>query len=221
MLTTGVLDPAATAWLASGSPDTGLETDHHGPCARCLRPSALTKSQRVISTQFTAYDTWADAAGRGLCPACTWVYRDKTLRARPHLVTREPVGLSELTLPQLRAHLSGPLNTNEAVSAPLRAGRRHVLPTAMWGRVGVDGTPLPWTRSDAALLDVVEQLRGWGFSWLAFTGHAPPWAPLSRLAPAQQAQALADWAQLAPWRDPTRSLWLRLALLATTPEADT
>lgn len=221
MLTTGTLDPAAAAWLAAGSPDTGLETDHQGSCARCLRPSALIKSHRVISAQFTAYDTWADAAGRGLCPACTWVYREKILRARPHLVTRDQPCLTELTLPQLRAHLSRPLNTGEAVSAPLRAGRRHVLPTATWGRVCVDGTPIPWTWSDAGLLDVVDRLRGWGFSWRAFTDHAPPWSPLSRLAPAQQAQALADWAHLAPWREPTRSLWLRVALLATSLQVDT
>lgn len=214
---TQVADPTTAAWLAAGPPGAGIDPDHEGECARCRRHGALVKSHRVVSTQFTGYDTWSRPDGRGLCPSCTWVYREKRLRARPHLITREPSSLIELTLPQLRAHLSAPLNADQALSAPLRAGRRHVLPTATWGRVCVDGTPIPWTPTDAALIEVVERLRGRGISWRAFSDPTPPWAPLSRLPGEDQAKTLSDWQELAPWRDPTRALWLRLALLATTP----
>lgn len=218
---TGLSDPALAAWLAAGGPGAGLDPDHDGECARCRRHDDLIRSHRVVSTQFTGYDTWSRPDGRGLCQPCTWVYREKRLRARPHLISRDQPGLVELTLPQLRTHLSAPLNTGQALSAPLRAGRRHVLPTAAWGRACVDGTPIPWTWTDVALLEVVERLRGRGISWRAFSDPTPPWAPLSRLPGGEQAETLADWQELAPWRDPTRALWLRLALLATSSVTST
>lgn len=216
------MDPVEAAWRGAGEPVPGVDLDQDGPCARCSRSGAAARADRVVSAKFTGHDSWQRPDGRVLCPPCTWSYRERVLRDRPHLISHSPAHLVQLSLPELCERLRrGPLNADEAITAPLRAARRHVLPTAVWGQVCVDGTPIPWTSHDVQLLEVVARLRGLGFSYRALPLPGPPWPVLSTLEPREQARVLADWRTLSPWREPSRSLWLRLALLATTGEGNT
>ena len=218
----GLVDVVEAAWRGTGAPSPGIDLDQQGPCARCSRSGAAARVDRVVSAKFTGADSWQRPDGRVLCPPCAWSYRERALRDRPHLVEVAPARLVQLSLPELSERLrQGPLNAGEAITAPLRAARRHVLPTAAWGQVCVDGTPVPWTSRDAQLLEVVARLRGLGFSYRALPLPGPPWPVLSALEPAEQARVLADWRTLSSWREPSRSLWLRLALLATTSEGTT
>lgn len=213
------MDVVEAAWRGAGAPSPDVDLDQEGHCARCSRSAAAARVDRVVSAKFTGTDSWQRPDGRALCSPCAWSYRERALRDRPHLVNASPARLVQLSLPELSERLRhGPLNADEAITAPLRAARRHVLPTAAWGHVCVDGTPVPWTSHDAQLLEVVARLRSLGFSYRALPLPGPPWAVLSTLEPVAQARVLDDWRTLSPWREPSRSLWLRLALLATTNE---
>lgn len=187
-------------------------------CARCACAAATIKVGDVVSRKFTAWDNWADPASPRLCLACAWAYRTTQLRAGTFLVTRPPRGPScqPLTPPDLlEVLLEGPVPSDCLISLPLRAGRRHVLPTARFGQVCLDGTNLSWSTGDARRLHLVAQLRSEGVPWTAFTDPAPPWRALRRSS--DPSQMLHSWEELAAWRE--SGLWLQAALAATHPSA--
>lgn len=194
-------------------------TDQQVPgsdCARCACAAATTKVSEVVSRKFTAWDTWADPASPRLCSACTWGYRTTQLRAETFLVTRPPrgPGCQPLTPPDLlEVLLEGPVPSDCLISLPLRAGRRHVLPTARFGQVCLDGTNLSWSTGDARRLQLVAHLRSEGVPWTAFTEPAPPWRALRQCNDPNQ--MLHSWDELAAWRQ--SGLWLQTALAATHP----
>jgi hypothetical protein len=166
-----------------------------------------------VSSSFTAFDQWCDPQGHGLCPACTWLYRDRQLRTRPHLVTRNPPTMTWLDPVTFAAQLTLPVTPVVAISVPTRPGRKHVLPAAQWGRVTLDDVPLPWGAADVTRLRILRELRTRGATARELAQQTPPWRHLHRANPRERAHLMQHWSALEPWR--TRPTWLRLALLAT------
>ena len=184
-----------------------------GTCARCASPSSeLTTTRTVVSKTFTGFDGWTDPSGRGLCPPCTWAYRTPALRQVPHEITTHPT-FQALTRPLLLAVLSHPLPTTTAVVVPLRPGRKHLLPTAQWGRVTTDDATLTWTTDDATRLAAMATLRTQGFGPRMLLAPAPAWLVLTKLNPRQRMLTQQHWAQLAPWR--RARPWFDLAIHAS------
>jgi hypothetical protein len=151
---------------------------------------------------------------------CSWGYATAGLRAGAHLITRTPAMVQALTRDQARAALTSALAADQALVVPLRPGRKHVLPDAVWGRVSVDDAHLPWGEHDAALLQLVIDLRGKGFGSRMLAEPAPPYPVLQTLPRADWQPVLQAWEQLTPWRVPD-SPWLPLALHVTLPISDT
>lgn len=206
------------AWLGTGAPTTGTNADE-GPCARCGLAGELVPTRSVISKSFTSFDGWSDPAGPGLCPACTWGHSSAALRSVPHLVTREPTALRKLTKQEAGTLLrAGDLGPGRALVVPLRPGRKHVLPTAIWGRVSIDDIHLPWRAQDAELLTLILELRADGFGTRMLSEPAPPFRVLQAIPSVKWQRILHIWDQLAPWRAPDNP-WLPLALHLTTPTA--
>jgi len=204
------------AWVGTGSPAAPGATS--GPCARCGREDdGLVPTRHVISKQFTGFDGWADPSGCGLCAVCAWGYSTASLRSATHLVTRSPASMRQLSRVEVAGLLhSGTLETDLALVVPLRPGRKHILPSAVWGRVNVDDAQLSWTARDAGLLQLIARLRELGFGSRMLTAAAPPFPVMNRLDRSCWAEVLAAWGQLGPWRAPDNP-WLTLALHVTTP----
>ncbi|WP_051992197.1 hypothetical protein [Mobilicoccus pelagius] len=91
-----------------------------------------------------------------------------------------------------------------ALTVP-RTGRKHLLPSAMWGRIFFDDVAIPWSSADAHRLRVVERLRAAGASEADLRRPSPLW-PLLRSAGGAHTQVLSAWPLLDPWRD--RLPWL-------------
>lgn len=210
------MDVLTAAWTAAGG-ILLLEPSLAGLCARCATNSALVPVLAVVSKVFTAYDGWVDPAGCGLCPACTWGYRHPPLRAIAHEVIRNPPQLRPVNALEVGQLLDHPADPHTAIVVPLLPGRKHLLPTAQWGRITVDDVHLPWTASDVARLAVMRDLRAAGFGSHMLTHPAPTWAVLRRLPPNRRPDVQADWARLEPWR--RRRPWLALAVHVTAPPA--
>ncbi|GAA5033191.1 hypothetical protein GCM10023317_84890 [Actinopolymorpha pittospori] len=205
------------AWIGTGAPPATSTTT--GTCARCAAFGDLVPARLRISKQFTGFDGWANSAGRGLCQACAWAYSTPALRSVPHLVTRDPATMQQLARGEADVLLrSGALGSDLALVVPLRPGRKHILPTACWGRVSIDDAQLPWSDQDAERLRVLVTLRGLGFGSRMLEEPAPPFRVMKTLRPAQWSWALQGWEQLAFWRAPDNP-WLPLALHVTTPTA--
>lgn len=200
------------AWRASGSP-RGSQLAAVGRCGRCLGVDTLTPTGQVVSENFTGFDSWRGSPRDGLCPACAWGYRTPALRAAAFRVTADPPQLQLLPIEDLAAALARQVGAEEAISVPLRAGRKHVLPEARWGQVCVDGTNLPWSSDDVLILAIVLRLRKGGIPGPALRSPAPPWNTMRSLESAGRSELLEDWERLAPWRD--RPAWMDLAVLAT------
>lgn len=210
------MDVVVAAWRGAGSP-AGAGSDA-GVCARCRLPAVLVATAVVVSKNFTGYDGWAAPGRGGLCPACTWAYTEPALRAQAHVVHREGPHLIALQRPGLaEALLHGAMTAGCALVVPLRPGRKHVLTTAVWGRVATEGGAMPWRAGDAARLAVVARLRAAGFGPRMIRQVAPAYPVLSALPAGSVGAVLADWAALAPWRG--GGAWLELALHATIVEA--
>lgn len=207
----------AAAWVGVGAP-VSQAASGGGVCARCSASTReLVAVAAVVSRSFTGYDRWADPTGRGLCGACTWGYSTTALRALPHLVRRNPAELSLCSRAQVVEVLkAGSLAAGVALVVPLRPGRKHLLPDAVWGRVAVDDAHLSWSGADADRLAVVQRLRRLGFGSRMLTAPAPPFALLERLPRAQWSEVMAAWARLELWRTAV-SPWLSLALHVTVP----
>lgn len=207
-----MVDVVTAGWIGAKGP-LPPDLSERGRCARCGEAGQLAKVSSVVSKNFTAFDGWRQPAGRGLCPACSWGYRTHGLRQHAHLITHAPATLRCLTLLELGQVLTRPLNLQSALVVPLRAGRRHLVPDAAWGRVTLEGTTLPWSRADVGRLDVMRELRAVGFTRRSFTEPAPPFQVLRRLPSTTWPDVVIKWSELQPWRD--RDLWLRLGLVAT------
>ncbi len=186
-------------------------------CARCTGIGPLVPVRSVVSKVFTGFDDWANPRGAGLCAVCAWGFSDKRLRAGPYMVTMSPATLTLLDRTGAGDRLvQGALRADHCLVVPLRPGRKHLLPTAAWGRVVVDDAHLPWSGRDAELLSLVVQLRGLGFGSRMIAEPAPPFSVLRSVESARWAWVLDAWSQLAEWRAPP-SPWLALALHVSTP----
>ncbi len=206
------------AWIGAGAPPPPTAPRRSGSCARCAAAGAdLIPVQAAISKTFTAFDGWSEPRGTGLCGACAWAYSTPDLRAAAHVVTRDPVALQRVGRSEVRdLLLAGAVAADVAVVVPLRPGRKHVLPTATWGRVTVDDAQLPWADTDAHRLSTVNELRTRGFGSRMLAGPAPPFRVLCSLPRDLWQPTMRAWDELAPWRT-TDNPWLPLALHVTTP----
>lgn len=203
------------AWIGSGSPKLGADCGQ-GTCARCGQEDALVPVATAISKAFTGFDGWRDVTGSGLCPACAWGHSTVALRSSAHAVRRNPPRLAAQTRSQVaEVLLAGALEADVAMVVPLRAGRKHVLPAANWGRVNVDDAQLAWTAQEARLLAMVVELRRAGFGTRMLREPAPPFPALSKLPRHRWGPVLDAWDQLVGWRSPDNP-WLALALHVTT-----
>ena len=206
------------AWSGSGAPASSASGGlGPGRCARCGTEANLTPTRAAISKSFTGFDDWADPSGRGLCAGCAWGYSTPALRAVPHLITQSPAGMHLLSRSETGRLLgAGPLAVDRALVVPLRPGRKHILPTAAWGRVSVDDAQLAWTEREVRLLGVVVRLRELGFGSRMLAEPAAPYSVLSGLPAEARAEVMDDWALLDAWRVPAGP-WLPLAVHLTTP----
>lgn len=207
------MDPVYAAWTAAGTPRPADISTAPGHCARCGATGPIVATSRVVTSDFSGFDGWQQPTAGGLCAACTWCYRHASLRMHPHLVHRSPAQLSALTRSQLRDQLRHPLSPDLALAVPLRAGRKHVLPNAEWGRLTIDDVHVPWVKADAARLDTVERLRRDGVTTTQLAQAAPPYKLIAAASPDDAKGYREAWSQLLPWRQ--RPLWMQLATLAT------
>lgn len=211
----GVSDVVDAAWVAAGRPmleAAGVLTEADGPCARCARGGPLAPVRQVVSRSFTAASDWVHPTGAGLCARCTWAYREPALRRCPHHLTRSPARSRPLAADQLLEVLAHPLRPDETITVP-QGGRKHLLPSASWGRIALDDAQIPWGSADAARLQTVAALRAAGTGEADLRQPTPPWPLLRRHPAGSRADLIATWSTLDPWR--TRTLWLDLALIAT------
>lgn len=206
------MDVAAAAWRASGSPASNPDGPA-GLCARCgWGRGPRVRVADVVSRSFAAFDTWRLPGEYGLCAGCSWAYRTPALRQSCYLVTATPT-IRPLSTSDLLHTLEEPLSAASTVLVPVRPGRKHVLPTARWGRISADDVTISWTAADVSRLQTMRLLRSWGFGAHQLVAAAPPWHVVRTLAPADRMRALAHWPELDPWR--SRPPWLEVATRAT------
>lgn len=205
----------ATAWQATGSPTPHEHSSSHGTCSRCGQQTTEgTPVRAVISPQFTAFDSWVNPRGAVLCPSCTWSYTTPQLRSMAHVLTQRPGALSAISAGELCSELlTGPLMPTRAVIVPLRPRRKHLIQEAAWGHVTVDDATVTWSALDAARLQAMHRLRGYGFTRAALESPAPPYPLLRTLPPSQWGAVQTDWDILRDWRS---SPWFALGLYLTT-----
>lgn len=204
-------DVVSVAWASLGQPAVDLAAvDVDGECARCGARREVVAAAQVVSRGFTGRSEWALPAGGQLCRGCAWAFRDPRAR-RPMVVDRASRRAEFLQGTGLRQVLASPICEQVAVTVP-RTGRKHLLPSATWGRIFVDEVAIPWSGRDAARLEILEQLRRLGASETDLRAPVPPW-PLLAEAGRDRAQILTAWHELAPWRE--RTPWLEVALVAT------
>jgi hypothetical protein len=210
--------PAATvlgvAWASSGSPSGAVASvGREGNCARCGLAGRLVAVRSVVSKVFTGFDDWVDPTAWGVCEACAWGHTTPALRSMPHLVERTG-RLRSLTRAETGHLLVDELGPGACLVVPLRAGRKHVLPGAVWGRVCVDDAHLPWTSREVRLLELVSWLRELGFGSRMLLEDAPAYGVFAKLDPALWGQVQEAWTQLAVWRR-SDGPWMALAVHVT------
>ena len=208
-------DVVSTAFATTGA----MVEPGDARCARCAADGvAATPTTAVVSRSFTGYDGWAAPAEAGLCGACAWMYRAGQWRSRMHVVRSAPTPTVAVVSPRgLQRLLSHPLPNDAAVVAPLRPGRKHVLPHAQWGTVAVDDGNLAWQEADVAALTAMNRLRLLGFGAAALSDPAPPWRALRGVPDTRWSSVLADWKFLE--RRHGFPMWWDLALRASAPSA--
>lgn len=204
------MDVLTAAWVGAGSPEVA-QGPGRGSCARCGQDRQLKATRAVVSKNFTGFDRWSDPRGGGLCSVCAWGYTAEGLREHPHLVLSGGT-LRRLSGAALHTLLGRPLNCGQAIIVPLRAGRQHLVPEALWGRVTMDHAALTWTGRDVERLAAVQRLLEAGFGSRMLEEPAPAYGVIRRLERTELEQVLADWAVVEPWR--RRPLWLGVAVRA-------
>ena len=206
-----VVEVVRAAWSASGRPRV-LCPARWGDCARCGELGVeLVATSTVVSRTFTGFDGWAQPSAWGLCMACCWAYRGTGLRTIG-LVTRRPRWRT-VTRRVAGEVLTAALPHDMALIIPLR-GRKHPLPSAVWGRVTVDDAQLSWTVRDADRLRVVQRLRSQGFGPRMLAAPSPPWPVLRGLPEEAWVSVLAGWESLAVWR--RNRPWFDVAMVVTS-----
>lgn len=198
-------DPAAAAWVAAGEPNVDAPAPVPGRCGRCGTDGPTVTSSRIVSEKFTGFDAWPFGSRR-LCVPCAWAYSSQQLTSAPALL----ISTTAVTEYPNRAHLTtvlttGALPTTQAAVLPT-ASRRHILPSAEWGHLAIDGLVIPWTAGAAEQLADLVWLRA-----IAGAVLPRPWAALTRAAPPPQllsaqpadlwARVLDVWSALQPWRN--------------------
>lgn len=205
------MDVLAAAWTAFGRPgEAGLPESR---CARCAVMREVAGPGQPVSGNFSSWDEWAQPGGK-VCVACSWGYREPALRRRPLLVSCAPPQAIYPDPRSLLSLLGEPLPATLALTVPMRPGRKHLLHSAEWGRIGTGDAVLSWSAADAERLGAVIQLRADGFTGRMLSAAVPAYAVMRSLSPAGQQRALADWSALRPWR--SRRPWLDLAVRATS-----
>ena len=192
-------DPAAAAWVAAGRPDVQAPPPVPGRCARCGADGPTVTSSRIVSERFTGFESWPYGTRR-LCVPCAWAYsRPPTtqlaLLITPNAVTEFSDGSA------LAATLSrGPLPDSHAAVLPT-ARRRHILATAEWGHLAIDGLVVRWDSTSAHRLAELTWLRtDVGATWRQLGDSAPPSRLLTRRPATDWSRIIAAWSQLQPWR---------------------
>lgn len=209
------MDVVRTAWQGSGAPQRATE-GLRGRCSRCGIEGRLTATREVISPTFTGYENWVHAGGPGLCEPCTWGYRTPALRTAITVVFRQPARCQQLDRASCLGLLQCAIPAGMALVVPLRPGRKHLLPIAQWGKVCTDTAVMAWTAREAALLQLVLELRRLGFGSHMISQPAVPFPMMQRLPAAVADWVMGVWPQLDPWRRPDGP-WLPLALHVSMP----
>ncbi|OIV39163.1 hypothetical protein BIV57_02105 [Mangrovactinospora gilvigrisea] len=213
------MDVLDAAWHAQGSPvPAGYRFTTRTNCARCGEHAATVDAHQVISGNWTGWDQWSTTTRARLCARCSWGYRDPVLRSGCYAITRAPATFTTLTYQNLGSLLAEPVGLDTCVVVPMRLMRKHLAPSARWGHVCVDDAALSWTSEDCTRLATMIKLRGWGFGSDMLSRPVPAYGPLSKLPPAQRAQAMALWADLMPWRQ--RMPWFEVGVRASMPVGD-
>ncbi|WP_394276127.1 hypothetical protein [Luteococcus sp.] len=171
---------------------------------------------QVVSRFYRGWDTWADATGSGVCPACVWGFRSPLLRSLPHWIHRAPHMLTPVRDTDLTDLLHRPLSNDESLVVPLHPSRRHLIHLAQWGCITTDDTTLVWDQTAADRFATYTQLRNLGIRDSHLTHPTPPWTALQDLTVNQIRLVLQLWPLLHPWR--TSPAWMRLAARTAHPE---
>lgn len=192
-------DPAAAAWAAAGRPAVQAPPPVPGRCARCGADGLTVTSTRIVSERFTGFESWPYGSRR-LCVPCAWAYSRPPKTQLAMLITSTTV-TEYRDGSALAATLStGPLPDTHAAVLPT-ALRRHVLATAEWGHLAIDGLVVPWDSMAAHRLAELIWLRtDLGATWSQLRDGAPPSRLLTRHPAADWSRILAAWSQLRPWR---------------------
>ena len=205
-------DPAAAAWAAAGRPDVQAAPPVPGRCARCGFDGPTVTSSRIVSERFTGFESWPYGTRR-LCVPCAWAYSRPPKTQLALLITSTTV-TEYRDGSALAATLSaGPLPDTQAVVLPT-ALRRHVLATAEWGHLAVDGLVVRWDRTSTHRLAELLWLRtDVGAIWPQLRDSAPPLELLTTQPAAEWPRILTAWSQLQPWRT-TPPLWHAARILS-------
>lgn len=189
-------DPAAAAWTAAGEPSAAAEVS--GRCGRCGFSGRAVPSRSVVSVKFTGFADWP-FGDEWLCPACAWAYsRPPAKQPALHITSAATVEFSD------RAALAGILRVgvlpaDEAVVLPTTR-HRHVLASAQWGHLAVDGLVIGWDDSSAARLESLIWLRTAGATWVQLQRPVPPLELLASQPGALWPRVLDEWSSLGRWR---------------------
>ncbi len=209
-----IATPALAAWLATHPGDTLTEPTPGRECARCATAAATAATTKILHRGFTSVDDWKAPTSTALCPACIWCYSTAQLRSSVLKVTAAPAGLTLLTLPQLLLELGQTVRQDVAIALPSRPGRKHMLPSAAWGRVTLDEQPLTWSSADATRLNTLADLRRLGASATDLLKPVPAWKMVTMTPASARPALLSAWEDLAPWR--RSPAWMTVAIIATT-----
>lgn len=202
----------ATAW-ESARPAAGTEARSLGSCARCGADDAARSVTEAVSRQFTGMDRWVQPGGRYLCEVCSWVYTHEPLRMLAHVIRRRPRSMESLSWREVGELLEAPLESEVAVTVPLRPGRKHLVSEAQWQMVTLDDVQVQWGLVEAERFRLLRYLIGLGFSGCQIAAAAPSFQVLSKLDRALWPLVMQSWSKLDPWRPTTP--WLDLGIKVT------
>lgn len=181
-----------------------------GLCSACGGgDSEFAAVADVTSPNFTDWDRLS-RDGDGLCRACVWSLREKSLRKLPQIAGDVDGVVVDADWGVLRSRLSRPVGAGDVVSVPF-GGRKHLVMFARPGFLSTDWGLLPWRGEHVELLDAVEVLRASGMSEGEMaSGESLP--PLG--AGVDGAAVLSAFGLVRAWR---RTPLLNVALRVTRP----
>ncbi|SIJ22384.1 Uncharacterised protein [Mycobacteroides abscessus subsp. abscessus] len=210
-------DPAAAAWIAANRPAVDAPPPVLGKCARCGSDEPTVTSSRIISEKFTGFELWPYGTRR-LCVPCAWAYSRQPTAQLAMLITSSET-LEYSTGSHLAPVLSaGPLHSTQAAVLPT-AKRRHILPTAQWAHLAVDGLLVAWDTLCARRLGELVWLRAdLGATWPQLSRPAPPAQLVTDQPPEHWQRVMTAWTALQPWRR-VPPMWAAARILTNPPKA--